>query len=189
MNYQFLSNIIIKDFAFTSTIYSEKNKNSQTTNRPRWALGLKKEGETIYTTKSGTYLSNKDNLIILPKGCSYKWKSTESGHFSFIEFECDLESNDIISLPLKDSEKILRLFNEIEYKHLEKKPMHKMEIIKRCYSIILEATKGKKHIPNEKQLKIAPALEYIAKNFDKPIKNEELAKRSLDIISKMDIWS
>ena len=176
MNYQFLSNIIIKDFAFTSTIYSEKNKNSQTTNRPRWALGLKKEGETIYTTKSGTYLSNKDNLIILPKGCSYKWKSTESGHFSFIEFECDLESNDIISLPLKDSEKILRLFNEIEYKHLEKNPMHKMEIIKCCYSIILEATKGKKYIPNEKQLKIAPALEYIAKNFDKPIKNEELAK-------------
>ena len=114
MNYHFLSNIIIKDFAFTSTLYSEKNNSSQKTNRIRWALGLKKEGETIYTTKSGTYLSNKDNLIILPKGSSYKWESTVPGLFSVIEFECDLENDDILSLPLKNSEKIHRLFNEIE---------------------------------------------------------------------------
>ena len=176
MNYHFLSNIIIKDFAFTSTLYSEKNNSSQKTDRIRWALGLKKEGETIYTTKSGTYLSNKDNLIIFPKGSSYKWESTVPGLFSVIEFECDLENDDILSLPLKNSEKIHRLFNEIEYKHITKTPMYKIEIIKSCYSIILEAIKGKKYLPNEKQLKIMPALEYIAKNFDKPIKNEELAK-------------
>lgn len=176
MNYQILSNLIIKDFDFISTIYSEKNKSSQKTNRPRWALGLKTDGETIYKTKSGTYLSNKDNLIILPKGCIYKWKCIEPGHFSAIEFECDLECDDIFSLPLKNSEKIHRLFKEIEYKHLTKKPMYKMEIIKNCYSIILEATKEKKYIPNAKQLKIMPALEYITQNFDKPIKNEDLAK-------------
>ena len=176
MNYQFLSNLIIKDFNFISTIYSEKGRSAQTTKRPRWAIGLKKEGETTYTTKSGTYLSNINNLIILPKGCTYKWTCTESGHYSFIEFESDLESDDILSLPLKDGEKIYRLFKEIEYKHMTKKPMYKLEIIKSCYSIILEATKTKKYIPNAKQQKIMPALEYIAQNYDKPIKNEELAK-------------
>lgn len=176
MNYEILSNIIIKDFSFISTIHTEKNKSSQKTNRPRWAIGLKKEGETVYKTKSGIYLSNKDNLILFPKGCSYKWKCNEPGYFSTIEFECDLESDDILVLPLKNNEKILRFFNEIEHKHLAKKPMHKMEIIQICYSIILEAAKEKKYIPNEKQQKIMPALEYIANNFNKPIKNQELAK-------------
>ena len=178
MIYSFLSNIIIKNFAFTSTIYSEANTSSEKNNRPRWALGLKTEGETIYTTKSGTYISNKDNLIILPKGCSYIWKCIKPGHYSFIEFECDLEGDDIICLPLKDSEKIHRLFKEIEYKHNTKNPMYKLEIIKNCYSIILEAIKTKKYQPNEKQLKIMPALEFIAKNYNRPIKNEELAKIS-----------
>ena len=87
--------------------------------------------------------------VILPKGCSYEWRCTHSGHFSIIEFESELICNDIFSFSVKSSEKILKLFKELEYKRTLRKPMYEPESIRDTYSILLMLIQSvqKKYLP------------------------------------------
>ena len=88
-----------------------------------------------------------------------------------------MECNDIFTFPINNSEKILKLFKELEYKRTLKKQMYKVESIRDTYSILLMLTQlmRKNYFPVEKINKISPALEYIAKNYSKNIKNDVLA--------------
>ena len=178
MDISILSNMIIRRFYSASTMYTEANTKAKRINRPCWGIIIKYEGETTYTVKDKEIVSNINNIVILPKGCSYEWLCTKSGHFEAIEFECETECDEIFTFQLKDGEKLLKMVKELEYKHNIKGPLYKMESIRDCYSIILRliSSKQQKYIPGAKQQKIAPALDFIAKNYDKEIKNAELAQ-------------
>lgn len=173
-----LSDLVITKIYSASTMYTEKNTKIKRNNRSRWAIVIKYEGETVYYANGKQYVSNVNNLVILPKGCSYEWRCTYSGHFSIIEFESELVYDKIFSFPVKNSEKILNLFKEVEYKRTLKKPMYEAESIRDAYSIILLLAQSmpKKYLPSEKLSKISPAIDYIAKNYNKDIKNDELAR-------------
>ena len=177
MHLDSLSDLIISKVYSASTLYTEKNTKIKRSNRSCWAIVIKYEGETVYTSNKKTYLSNIHNLVILPKGCSYEWHCTCSGYFSIIEFESELICDDIFSFPVNNTEKILKLFKELEYKRTLRKPMYEMESIRDTYSILLILTQlmQKKYLPTEKMSKITPALEYIANNYNKKIKNDVLA--------------
>ncbi len=178
MNLEILSDLIITKVYSATTMYTEKNTKTKRDNRLCWAIVIKYEGETVYTSKGKSYLSDIHNLVILPKGCSYEWCCTHSGHFSIIEFESELICSDIFSFPVNNSEKFLKLFKELEYKRTLKKPMYEPESIRDTYSIILMLTQtiSKRYLPTEKRIKISPALDYIAKNYNTDIKNDDLAQ-------------
>lgn len=178
MNLELLSDLIITGIYSATTMYTEKNTKIKRNNRPNWAVVIKYEGETLYISKGKTYLSDINNLVILPKGCSYEWCCIHSGHFSIIEFESELMCSDIFSFSVKNSEKILKLFKELEYKRTVRKPMHEAESIRDTYSILLMLTQtmSKKYLPTERRSKISPALDYIAKNYNTDIKNDDLAQ-------------
>lgn len=79
---------------------------------------------------------------------------------------------------MNNGEKILKIFKELEYKRTLKSPLHSIECLKETYSIIfnlLESTK-KYYQPTSKQEKIRPAIDYIAKNYNKNIRNDDLAE-------------
>ena len=97
MNLEILSDLIITKVYSATTMYTEANTKNQRNNRQNWAIVIKYEGETIYTAKGKTYLSDINNIAILPKGCSYEWCCTHSGHFLIIEFESELICGDIFS--------------------------------------------------------------------------------------------
>ena len=177
MNSEILSDLIITRVYSATTMYTEKNTKTKRNNRQNWAVVIKYEGETTYDCGGKTYLSNTNNLVVLPKGCSYEWCCTHSGHYSIIEFESEMECNDIFTFPINNSEKILKLFKELEYKRTLKKQMYKVESIRDTYSILLMLTQlmRKNYFPVEKINKISPAIEYIAKNYNKNIKNDVLA--------------
>ena len=177
MNTDILSDLVITKIRFAATMYSEKNKKISRINRPCWAIVIKYEGETVYTSNKKTYVSNINNMYILPKGCSYTWQCTAEGHFSIIEFDSELSCGEILHFPLKDGEKMLKMFKDLEYKRTVKKYMYEAESIRDCYSVILKLakTKQQKYTPSDKRRKIAPAVDYIAKNYGKSIKNETLA--------------
>ena len=178
MRFDILSDLIITKIHSATTMYTEKNTKAKRTNRPSWAIVIKYEGETVYMSKGKSYLSDIQNLVILPKGCSYEWCCTHSGHYSIIEFESELVCDDIFSFSVNSSEKILKLFKELEYKRTLKKPMYQIESIRDTYSILLTLTQtmSKKYLPTEKRSKISPALDYIAKNYNMDITNEDLAR-------------
>lgn len=177
MEMDVLSKLIIKRVFAAATIYTEKNTRAKRENRGNWALIIKDEGETVYTSNGRKLITNKDNIILLPKGCSYEWQCIESAHCAIIEFESDLTCEELLHFPVKDGEKILNMFREVEYKQTMKKPMYEIESIRDCYSIMLKliSSSEKRYSTNEKQKKIAPAVEYIAKNINERITNDDLA--------------
>ena len=173
-----LSDLIITKIYSVSTMYTEKIKRK--TFRNNWCLGIKYEGETKYRCNGNEYISNINNIILLPKGSSYEYTCTEPGHFSFIEFECEKSCNEIFSFNVTNGDKILKKFMEIEYKRTQKSLFYEIESIYETYGIITELLSSlkKKYIPSEKYTKIQVTEKYITQNYTKHITNEELAKQT-----------
>ena len=172
-----LSNLIITKIHSVSTMYTEKRTNVKRTNRPLWALVIKYEGETIYESNGKKYISDINNINILPKGINYDWICTESGHFSIVEFECEASYSEIFSFNVKNGETYLKILKRIELERALKKPANRLNELRDLYGLIssLLKTIEQKYLPTSKYLKVLPAIEYIAKNYNKNISNDELA--------------
>ena len=177
MNIDVLSNLIITKVHSVSTLYNPKNTKQKRNDRQRWAVVIKYEGETVYTSNGKQFLSDIGHIVILPKGCSYEWECTRGGHFSIIEFESEASLREPISFSVKNGEKILKMFRDLEYDLNLKKSTVELESIRDTYSILISLLKAAsgRYIPNEKQLRLAPAVEYISKHYNEKITNGALA--------------
>ena len=89
---------------------------------------LKWEGETEYISGTKKLCSDAEHVIILPKGCSYEWMCVRAGHCSIIEFECEQSSAEIFSIRCADSERMLRIFRELEHEFFNKPDNYEMMI-------------------------------------------------------------
>ena len=178
MDVNVLTNLIVNGVYSASTMFNEKNTKLKRENRPCWAIVIKFEGETVYTSKGREYVSNINNVVILPKGCSYEWHCTESGHYSIIEFESNKESDEIFTFKIRNGEKLLNIFHSLEYSNTIKTPTTNLQNIRAVYSLLLMLLQSceSEYFPTEKEQKIAPALDFISKNYNKIITNDELAK-------------
>lgn len=178
MNTDILSYMIIEKVYSITTMYTEANTTYKRKDRPHWAIVIKYEGETLYKSNGVSYTSNINNIIILPKGCSYEWHCTNAGHFYTLDFECSLTYNGIFAFQLKNSEKLLNLFRQLEYTRTAKLPMYEMKNIRDTYSAMLMLTESihKQYIPDSKYQKLLPAMEYITNNYTTNITNDTLAQ-------------
>lgn len=170
------SDIVIKEIRSVNTHICIAPKGI-TKNRNAWSIVLKYEGEATYYCNGKEYISNAENVIVLPKGSSFTWNCIKQGVAIFINFECDSESDNIFSFNVGKDDKILKMFKDIDFKFTIKKDMYKVECIRDCYSLLLSLYKvsNLKYIPGKKQQKLVPAIEYIAKNYSKNITNDILA--------------
>ncbi|MBR5507569.1 MAG: helix-turn-helix transcriptional regulator [Clostridia bacterium] len=177
MNTEFLSDLIIKKVISSSAVYTEQGKLTKRNVRPFWGIIYKFEGETVYRSKNKSYISNSDNIVILPKGSSYEWQCVKGGRYRCIEFDSDRSFDEILTFSVNNKEKLLGLFESVEQKILLKKYIGDIELIRDVYSILINVlgSSEKKYAPSLKQQKIYPAIEYIAKNYNKEIKNDDLA--------------
>ena len=177
MSTDVLSNLVITRIHSVSTLHNPKSTKGKRTDRPRWAVVIRYEGETVYTSEKKRLLSDIEHIAVLPKGSSYEWQCTKSGHYSIIEFESEPTLGEPMTFPVKNGEKILKMFKDLEYKRNLKKPMVEVESIRDTYSILLALTQSvsEHYLPTEKQQKIAPVLEYISAHYDEAITNDMLA--------------
>ena len=178
MDYAMLSNLIIKNIIFATTVFNEENTKVKRENRPCWAVILKYEGETVYTVNGRKIVSNKNNPVILPKGCSYEWQCIKRGNYVVIELDSDLTFSDIFTFNIKNCDKILHLMKFTEQIMTTKPDMYNMKAINNTYSVILSLMENctTHYVNNDKKFKIQPAIDFISKNYNKEIKNDELAK-------------
>ena len=174
-----LSNLIITKVTAVSSLFSPAKAKGKMENRLCWTIIFKHEGESFYTFNDKHLQSDINHIMILPKGSSYFWECTKTGVFSFIEFECEQTYPEPISLPIKHGEKILKRFNNLEYKWNLKGELYGIESIRDTYSIILDVLSEslEKYTPNDKRKKIQPAIEYISQNFNERITNDILASK------------
>lgn len=173
----FLSDMIISRICSAGVMYNDSKANSKRKNRPVWALVIKYEGETVYTSNGRQYVSDINNIALLPKGSSYDWCCTKSGHFAIVEFECQKTCNDIFTFNVKNGEMYLDTVKKTEINRSLKRPGYKLDELRDLYGLISSLLKSseQKYLPSEKEKKIMPAIEYIAANYDKNISNDELA--------------
>ena len=178
MSINLLSDLTATKIRSISSIYTKSGKLTERKNRPAWAVLYKYEGETVYENLGRTYISNAQSALILPKGSSYVWQCHQSGHYYVIEFEAEAECEQIFSFPAVEREKLLRLFREAEHAHNLRGPTFRLEAMKNLYSILvlLLGARQKGYVDSDQRRKIAPALEFISKNYDKSIRNEALAE-------------
>lgn len=176
MNTDLISDLVITRVCSVATMYTLANKKAKRNNRPRWAIISKFEGETVYTANGRRLLSDLDHVIMLPKGSSYEWECTKSGHYCCVEFECDKELDSPLFFSAQNGQSILRSLKDLECRRNLRSGMFEMESIRDLYSVILDLAKdNRRYIPNHKRQKIQPTIEYISQNFEKNIKNDTLA--------------
>lgn len=177
MKKELLTDLIITNVYTTNTLYSKAGTKSKRINRSDWGIIMKFEGETEYICNGQKYISNKNNPVILPKGCTYEWHCTKPGHFYIIDFECDKTIDQIFTFPIQNSEKILKIFKEMEYLRTVKNPLYELKCIKGTYDIIIQLLQAatNAYLPSDKRIKIQPAVDYIAQNYNKNMTNDELA--------------
>lgn len=178
METDLLANLVITKVISATTFYTPEKTKVRRTNRERWAIVIKYEGETVYESMGNRTISDMNHITILPKGCSYDWECTQSGHFVIIEFESEPSYPRPIVCPVKSGQKLLKLFKDLEYKRNLRSAMFELESIRDTYSILLNAIEPslEKYIPNSKQQKIQPAIEYVSQHFGEHITNDILAQ-------------
>ena len=158
-------------------MYTPSGGRTKRVNRPGWAIVIKYEGETVYTSNEKSFLSDANHLVILPRSCSYEWQCTKSGHCAIIEIECDATYCEPIPVLVKSNEKILKLFQGMEHRRNLKNPIEEIESIRDTYSILLMLIQAlsEQYLQTDMRKRIEPAIEYISKNYNKSITNDELA--------------
>lgn len=177
MDINILSDLIISKIYSVSTVYTEKDANAKRRNRPHWALVIKYEGETRYTSDGKEYISNINNIALLPKGSDYDWYCKKAGYFSIIEFECEKTYHGIFTFNVKNGEPYYKTIKKMEAKRTLQKTAYMLDEMRDLYGVIssLLKTAEPTYIRSSQKQKILPAIEYIAENYNKHIKNDELS--------------
>ncbi len=172
-----LSNLIIEDILTVTRMFSDTGAYAKRENREVWAMIIKYEGETVYKNANKIIVSNINNIVILPRGCSYEWKCTKKGHYACLEFQSSAEYSEILSFPIQNGDELLKIFTQLEYKNLQKKKMYRIECIRDVYNITLKLaqTLEYEYIPSDKSRRLSNALDYILTHYTENITNDYLA--------------
>ncbi len=177
MQADLLSHLVITRVDSASTIYNPAGAAARKKDRGRWAIVCKYEGETVYCVGDKHFLSDLQHIMVLPRGCSYDWECTKSGHYASIEFESELSFDEPIRFPTRHGEQILKQFKELERIRSLRKPLFEIESIKIAYDILLRLAQSahEKYTPSKKQERLLPAIEYLSEHCTEPIKNDTVA--------------
>ena len=147
--------------------------------RECWAIVVRESGKARFTSEHQSVESNKDTVLILPKGLSYSFDVTEDGSYILLEFEAEQTGNTILSLPIGNAEKILKILHEMDYNKLIGHPYHALEQIHGTYEILLTLLRDTQllYVQKDKARVIEQAAQYISTHYQKNLSNAALAKR------------
>lgn len=176
-----LSNIRInKVFSFTNNFTNTSHKGFRK-NRENSALVIKYEGETYYINKGKKIFSNNEHIVLLPKGCSYKWECIKKGHFLSIEFDSDFICDQIISIKYPHYEKILKYFLAYNHDLVVNYDAKELLKVKYAYDVLCEIINyinSDLYYDKNTKNSIMSVLEYINMNYHERFTNEKLASKT-----------
>ena len=180
-----LSKIILQNIYAVNVIMRKSKQTYVRKNRTNYALSLKLEGETIYTTKTKKYYSNMENLILISKNSEYTYTSTQPGECIMIEFDADFGNQNFEFLTFKLSEKnqheVSRLFTFMSNIWKTKKNNYMLKCKSFFYEILAEITMENEQSYSKKNLIkiIEPSIDYMSFHYeDVNISLESLAQLS-----------
>lgn len=147
-----------------------------------WVL----EGECFLNIDSESYIVRPGQLAYLPKGKMRSYTHT-SERFSMYEMAFDVKANgeEIMELlgltehdyvvDIPDIKKMSSLFESSHRKELKKNPLYDVAWCAHILDIIRIYAEERQKQSGEESIAFKPVLEYMSRNIDKTLKNEELA--------------
>ena len=176
-----LSSIRInKVFSFTNNFTNTSHKGIRK-NRENSALIIKYEGETYYINNGKKIFSNNEQIVLLPKGCSYKWECIKKGNFISIEFDSNFVGDQIIPIKYPHYEKILKYFLSYNHDLVQNFDSKEFLKIKYAYDVLFEIInylKTNLYFNKNTKNSINNVLEFINMNYHEHFTNEILASKT-----------
>ena len=147
--------------------------------RKCWGIALKAGGRTVYTQDGKQILSDKNHIVLLPKGARYDWTCYDQGECIVIDFDALEEGHAVRCVEVNDNSFFLAAFGKLENMNLDD-PVCRLEAMQILYGVLLHLARaaGKHYIPKDKRYILEPALEYMMEHYSEPqICNDDLASR------------
>ena len=143
-------------------------------NRQYFGVSFSLKGQITYNANGKTYISNPDNAIILPQGCSYYRTTDIEGQFPLINFYCSgLEDlKEIVVIPLDDPQDCIQRFKTLRRLFLRNES--RMKIYSAFYELLDLLVSPKEQYPE----RLTFVAKYIEEHIQDPtLSNVELAKQ------------
>jgi len=147
--------------------------------RKCWGLALKAGGKTYYEQNGVRTLSDKNHIVLLPKGAKYEWTCVEAGECIVIDFDALEEGDSIRWVEVSDNAFFLEAFSRLEHLAGAQDPVSNFESMQLLFGLLvfLSKTERRKYIPKDKRHLLEPAVGYMMENYIDPgIRNEYLAE-------------
>ncbi len=160
-------------------VFSKKGDTDETVNRKTYGLTFCEKGKITYIQDGVKTLSCENNVVLLPKGGSYKILRQETGCFPVINFTTNIELNkEILSFNINSNKAILDLFFELKDNHNKNNTFESLSIF---YKILSEVFEQK---PTDKA---SMAIKFISENLnDISLSNSKIAKNLNISVSYLD---
>lgn len=158
-----LNNVTITELSDIFTVSSTHNTLSKMINRPNYGISFCINGKIIYKHKNKKIISDKNHVVILPKGESYSISRSIPGLFPLINFDClDFLCDEIISIPVENMELYISFYKKM--KRLSIFDNKRQKVMSILYDIL-------DHLSVECSPRsiITPAIAYIQSNFHNPL--------------------
>lgn len=170
---ELFENAVVTHINEPITVYSCSGRNVKITNRENYGLSFCTSGQITYTIDGKKIVSNKNNVVFLPKGRSYTLHGDKDGYFPLINFDClNFNCNTITALPLSNTESCLKDYEKLKSLFLFKET--EFEKFSVFYELLNKISKQQ----SAKSNTVLPIIEYIEKNFSNPmISNTYLADK------------
>ena len=164
-------NITVTHIDRLVTVFSEKGREAVMVDRPYYGLSFCVDGQITYTMDGQTYVSNKGNAVLLPKGATYSLHGDREGVFPVINFDCTgLSCDRITIIPLNHSQGCLQDFEAMQ--NLFPLPENRLKLLGVFYHLldVMSAQQTREHI-------LSPVPDYLETHFADPgISNSAIAQ-------------
>ncbi len=157
-------------------------KNRSQIDRKAHGICFAKTGKMIYYHGGKEYVSDRNHVLLLPKGATYTQSCTEAGDFPLIQYQA-LEGtapSEFISIEISDLDSYLVEFNKLEKLWLLKPKNGHLSALRTIYEILNRLYKNELASAADKGSNIIrPAVKFLEDNFTSPnLSNSLLAEKA-----------
>ncbi len=169
-------------FVGALTIKNPVFKMREQINRKSYGICFAKSGKMIYYHDGKEYISDKNHVLLLPKGATYTQSCVEEGEFLLIQYQAldGTSPDEFISIEIGDVENYIGEYRKLEKLWLLKPPNGHLSALRTIYEILNRIYKNELAQERDKNFDIIRgAVKYLEDNFTDPnLSNQTLAEKA-----------
>ena len=169
-------------FVGALTIKNPEFKLREQNDRKSYGICFARSGKMIYYHNGKEYISDRNHVLLLPKGATYTQSCVKEGEFPLIQSQAldGTAPNEFISIEISDVENYLGEYRKLEKLWLIKPKNGHLSALRTIYEIFNRLYKNELAAEQDKTYDIIyPAVKFLEDNFTDPnLSNQMLAEKA-----------